>query len=164
MRIRIRRNRRPELWKGIAAGLAGGLAGSWAMGVFHQMVSNRSGQGREEDSTVKAASAVSESVLRHRLTDGEKKWAGPAVHYAFGAVMGGIYGGLAERIPGAHPALGAPFGAAVYGGAHAGAVPALGLSKPLTRSSVREEAPEFAAHLVYGLTVGVVSRIARAAI
>jgi len=38
-----------------------------------------------EDSTVKAASAVSQKIFHHQLTPNEKKIAGPAMHYGFGA-------------------------------------------------------------------------------
>jgi putative membrane protein len=54
---------------------------------------------QDEDSTVKTASAISEGVFRHALTEDEKKVAGPAVHYAFGAGVGGVYGALAEMAP-----------------------------------------------------------------
>ncbi|HJZ96510.1 MAG TPA: DUF1440 domain-containing protein, partial [Candidatus Solibacter sp.] len=63
--------------------------------------------------------------------------------------------------------LGVPFGAVVYAGAHAGAVPALGLSESPTKSRARDEVGEFLGHLVYGvvtdLTRRAVIRVARAA-
>src|SRR5947207_11647545 len=47
---------------------------------------------QNDDATVKTASAISESVFDHELTKKEKKIAGPAVHYAFAAAMGALYG------------------------------------------------------------------------
>jgi uncharacterized membrane protein YagU involved in acid resistance len=42
------------------------------------------------------------------------------------------------------------FGAAIWLDAHVIAVPALGLSEPVTNSPMSSEAREFGAHLVYG--------------
>ena len=54
--------------------------------------------------------------------------------------------------------MGAPFGAALYLGAHAAAVPALGLSKPVTRKPLKDEAGEFLGHLVYGVVTDMTRR------
>lgn len=50
----------------------------------------------QDDATVKAARAISEGVLGHKLEEREKRAAGAAVHYAFGTVTGGFYGAVAE--------------------------------------------------------------------
>jgi hypothetical protein len=52
-----------------------------------------------DDATVKAASAISQAVLHRQLTSDEKRVAGPMVHYAFGSVVGGLYGAMAEVVP-----------------------------------------------------------------
>src|SRR6185295_9863756 len=120
-----------DLWKGLAAGLIGGLVASWTMNRF-QDVWSKLVEGSEswpdnqfqnvwcefaeglkespgsqvskpgpepdvqEDTTVRAASAVAESLFDHRLTQSEKKIAGPAVHYILGTGVGGLYGAAAE--------------------------------------------------------------------
>ena len=89
-------------WKSFAGGAIGGLAASYAMSQFHSLwnaaAKKRSGESGE-DATVKTASAISENVFQHELTKPEKQWAGPVVHYAFGAVCGALYGALAEAAP-----------------------------------------------------------------
>ena len=72
--------------------------------------------------------------------------------------MGALYGTAAELLPRAGAGAGAPFGAALYAGAHAIAVPAFGLAPPVTRNPVPAEAGEFGAHLVYGLVTDAVRR------
>jgi hypothetical protein len=53
----------------------------------------------QDDTTVKTASAISEGIFGHKLTKSEKKIAGPAVHYALGTRVGGLYGAVAEVSP-----------------------------------------------------------------
>jgi uncharacterized membrane protein YagU involved in acid resistance len=155
----IKRHQHP--WKTLVAGALGGLAGSLAMGQFYSLLIRDKGTSSDEskeDSTVKAASEISESIFHHELTLQQKKFAGPAVHYLFGASMGAAYGTFLEVGDLTCTGWGMPFGAAVWLGAHVIAVPALNLSEPITRSSPATEGAEFAAHLVYGVVVEGVRR------
>ena len=106
--------RKPSIWRGLLAGIAGGVAGSVAISQFHALagrwVKNSQPQQQGEDSTVKAASAVSETILDRPLEPNEKKPASQAVHYAFGTGVGAAYGALAEWKPAVARAAGAPFG------------------------------------------------------
>jgi putative membrane protein len=160
------RPRHRKVWKGLAAGIAAGLVASWAMSQFHALATKFSSMpslesGQDEDSTVKTAAAISEGVFRHALTKDEKKVAGPAVHYGFGAGVGGVYGALAEMAPLVTRGGGMPFGVAVWLGAHVITVPALGFSKPVTESPLPVEAGELAAHVVYGAVVEFLRRSIR---
>ena len=155
------RKYRESPWIGMAAGLAGGLAGSMAIGQFLHIWSKLTESKLEEEgmqSTVKAASAVSESVLDHPLTEEEKPKAGTAVHFGFGGLAGALYGAAAAKSTAVSTAVGIPFGAAVYVGAHAAAVPALGLGKPVTEKSAMDEAGELFGHLVYGVVTDLTRR------
>ena len=116
---------------------------------------------KEEDSTVKAAAAISEGVFRHALAEEEKKAAGTAMHYGFGASVGGVYGAVAEMTPLVTRGGGVPFGTAVWLGAHVIVVPALGLSRPVTQSRLPKEIAELAAHFVYGAVTELIRRLIR---
>jgi uncharacterized membrane protein YagU involved in acid resistance len=133
------------------------------MGQFHALFSETQSprDGNEEDSTVKAASAVSHIVLSRELRPDEKTMAGTAVHYAFGTLVGAGYGLAAEYRPAAQAGWGTLFGAAVWLGAHVITVPALGLAQPVTHSTPRKEAAEFGAHLVYGAVAESIRRFLR---
>ena len=163
MRIDLRRSP----WKGFLAGAIGGLAGSFAMSQFHSLVlrdvptSSEAGEAGKEDSTVRAASAISRAVFHHELTAEQKKLAAPGMHYGFGASMGAIYGTLVESLPPEYLGWGIPFGVAVWLGAHVITVPALGLSQPVTRSASGAEAAEFGGHLVYGAVAEILRRLLR---
>jgi uncharacterized membrane protein YagU involved in acid resistance len=126
---------------------------------FQKMES--SAEEKREDSTVKTASAFSERVFHHELTPQQKKIAGPAVHYGFGASVAACYGAAVEVLPFLRTGWGMPFGAAVWLGAHVITVPALGLAEPVTRSTPRRETVEFGAHLLYGALVEGVRRLLR---
>jgi hypothetical protein len=122
------------------------------------------GEAPTDDATVKAASAVSEGIFDHKLTKGEKKIAGPAVHYAFGTSVGGLYGAVAEVAPEVTAGAGLPFGAAFWLVADETAVPLLGLSKAPTEYPLSTHAYALASHFVYGLTAEAVRRTVRGAL
>jgi hypothetical protein len=83
----------------------------------------------QDDTTVRAASTISEALFDHKLTQSEKKIAGPAVHYSLGTSVGGLYGVAAETAPEVTAGKGLPFGAAFWLVVDEGAVPFLGFSK-----------------------------------
>jgi putative membrane protein len=169
---------------GVAAGIAGGLAGAYLMNRFHaawgaaadSLSPGPGGQkqpaappqvadGQEDEpATARAADAVAQSVFDHRLTADEKRVAGPAVHYLFGAIMGGVYGGLAERARRATALGGVPFGTTLWLFADEIGVPAAGLAPPSTASPLGTHVRALLAHVVYGLTTEGVRRGLRAAL
>ncbi len=181
-----RRNRREtEVWKGLAAGVAGGLAASWVMNQFQSLLT-RLAEGRsrphgaqseqqgsphhgiaralqergsdapDDNAAIRMASAVSELGFNHKLEKSEKETAGAVAHYAMGAASGGIYGAAAELLPDVTVGAGLPFGAAVWLVADEGVVPALGLSKSPVEYPLSTHAYALASHLVYGLATEVV--------
>jgi putative membrane protein len=171
LRERTSADDRPAVWKGVIAGMAGGLAASWAMNQFQAQWSRLSPQPaksecdrKSDDATVRTASAISESIAGHRLTAREKEIAGPVVHYAFGCTVGAMYGGMAEVLPLAAKGWGVPFGAAVWLTADEIGVPALGLGGKPTEVPASTHAYALASHLVYGVTADAVRRTVRAAL
>jgi len=154
---------KPNPSRGLLAGAVGGLIAYFAMSPFHSAFQNleSSDQHKQEDSTVKIASAVCRRIFHHQLTPQQKNIAGPAVHYGFGASIATFYGAAVEILPVLRTGWGLPFGVAVWLGAHVITVPALGLSEPVTSSTPRREAVEFGAHLVYGAVVEGVRRLLR---
>ena len=117
-----------------------------------------------DDTTMKAASAVSEGVFGHKLTQSEKKIAGTAVHYLLGTGVGGLYGAAAEIAPNVTTGGGLPFGAVFWLVVDEGAVPLLGLSKGPMAYPPSTHAYALSSHLVYGLTAEVVRRAIRGAL
>jgi uncharacterized membrane protein YagU involved in acid resistance len=167
---------------GILAGVAGGLIASWVMNEFitgpgkrlKQAVQSdernqqdhaeeqRSAEAPQEDATMKAADAIVNTATggRHLSWEGKQK-GGPVVHYAFGSLMGGIYGGLAEISPAVTAGFGTTFGSVLFGGADLVAVPALHLAPPQSSKLSPALVTPFSAHLVYGATTEIIRRLMR---
>jgi uncharacterized protein DUF1440 len=170
----------PDVLKGLAAGMIGGLVASWVMEEFqyawtevsksmqekganksscaNNEEQSQSREAEQEPATVKAAEAVSEKIFGHQLAKDEKKLAGDAVHYVTGGASGAIYGAAAELIPEVTAGAGIPFGTAVWLIVDEGAVPLLGLSKAPTAYPVSTHVYALASHFVYGITTEVVRR------
>lgn len=182
-----------NVYKGVAAGVVGGLAGSLAMNQFQglwgklmaneerphgaqslQQGSPEHGIGRElaergvdephDNAAVRIGNVVSELVFDHHLTKSEKEKAGAIAHYAMGATSGAIYGAMAEVMPAATVAEGLPFGAAVWLLADEAIVPAAGLSRKPNEYPASIHAYAFASHLVYGVATELVRRAVRRAL
>ena len=155
---------RGSLVRGAFAGFVGGLLAAGAMSLAHRLVADMvpkpeaSETQPADDATVKVASQALRLIGRP-LAEDEKPLAGSIVHYGFGAVIGSVYGAVAEVMPRVTVALGLPFGIAVWLGAHVIAVPALGLADPPMRRPVGKDPEEFGLHLVYGLTTELVRRL-----
>ena len=152
-------------WRGIIAGLVGGVIAAGAMSLVHKGLGGFAAeQQQSEDATVKVADGITRRLANRPVPEDKKPLAANLVHYAFGASVGGVYGGVAEVAPRATAALGLPFGVAVWLGAHVMMVPALGLAAPPTRQPPPKEALEFFLHLVYGAVTEVVRRFVRKAL
>ena len=169
-----------HLARGIVAGIVGGLVASWVMNQFMENLGPQlqkavekedaerkpqppeSGE-KPDDATMKTADAVVSAVTGGRhLSHEEKEKGGPIVHYAFGALMGAVYGAVAEEMPTAKIGFGTAFGAALFTGADLVAVPALNLSQSSGDEPISSLATPFAAHLVYGAATEAVRRLVRA--
>jgi uncharacterized membrane protein YagU involved in acid resistance len=167
--------------RGTLAGIAGGLAASWVMNVFMSSLGGKiteslmsdedkvqqqlkqqekeESSAPEEDATMKAAEGIVHAVSRgQHLSHEERKKAGPVVHYAFGALVGGFYGAMAECSDWTSVGFGTAFGTLLFVGADLIAVPAFGLAPSATEQPMAAHATPLAAHLVYGATTDLLRR------
>jgi putative membrane protein len=154
-----------KVYRGFIAGGIGGLAASWIMPRFQFLLSHALGyssphEGQGEDATVKTAQRISSALLGHQLSAEEKKTAGPLVHYVYGTGIGALYGGLAQNCELTTSGFGAAYGAAAWALGDEIAVPALGLGKKPAEIPVSQHLQLLAAHLVYGVTLEGVRRLA----
>lgn len=165
-----------DIVKGALAGAAAGIAAGFVMVQFQklwtqwqpelnprqereetpkhrQAAQQEDGKQHSEDATVKLADRVSRSVLKHELSEGEKKIAGPAVHYGFAATAGAMYGALAETNRLSTAGFGTLFASALFIAADEVAVPAMRLSPPPQRVSMDKHLFGVVSHLVYGVVL-----------
>jgi putative membrane protein len=107
---------------GVVAGVAGGLAAAWLVQEFLT------------------------------IQEGTRLQTEPRVNYAFGAVAGGVYGGLAEYSPAVRSGFGATFGGMLFSVADRMEIPAL--------NACPKTAP-IASHVLFGVTAELVRRVVR---
>ncbi len=163
--------------KAVLAGVAGGLAGTCAMNYVQRAWTlavdgdhprdsaagkhdSRDWQERTEhrNSNELAANRLAVALTGSPLTGDRLAAAAVAVHFAFGAAMGALYGAGA-RSRKARAAQGAAFGLAVWMAADEVAMPALGLSASPARRPLEKRAQSMVAHLAFG----IVAELTRAA-
>ena len=191
-----------NVWKGCAAGIAGGLTATIVMTGFQeawQAISRRSSNDSKEGYSEKQASRLdaedsqtespsrnmgkqksasenpTEKVARKvvsvagtELSSSAKKKGGMVVHYAFGTLVGGLYGAALEFAPRRYRRSplrsGLVMGSTLFAAADEIALPALSLTEGPTKTPVSAHIYGLLSHLVYGATAGLVTRELRKAI
>jgi uncharacterized membrane protein YagU involved in acid resistance len=163
-----------EVWKGAVAGAVGGLVGSWMMNEVSpviEKIASAAGNGHQqrqtasseepEDATMITAEKISKAVAGIRLTKEQKKKGGTIVHYAFGALMGALYGAATEILPPVRSLAGLPFGAALFVGVDEVMLPVAGIAKMPNEYPPSSHLSGLGQHLVYGVTTEFVRRTLR---
>ncbi len=172
MRFRRRRHHveTSDVMKGVLAGLAGGLAATWAMSRIQEAMSRAGGDGGDpsealgERAVVRGVGTASKNLFHRRLSRSEKRKVGRAVHYGFGSAVGGLYGAAAEFSPRARYGGGTAYGAALWLAGDELGGPALGFGLPPHRKPARTQAAALATHLGFGVVAELVRRGVRRAL
>ena len=178
---------RPNLGRGLLIGATAGIAATLVMDQFqkfatagqraiekqkklaegeskwaiaHERVAQEQREQHQEDSTEKVARHISQAIGT-QLPDDQKRHAGQAVHYAFGTLMGAVYGVAAELAPEVTTGGGTAFGTLLFLGADEVAVPAFKLSPPPNMTPAGAHLQHWAAHVVYGGTLELTRNLLR---
>src|SRR5258708_12122275 len=120
--------REPSVWKGAVAGVVGVIVASWALNEFSSLIktvaesgsngqkqkAKKSGEQQQEDPTITTAEKISETVADIKLNKEQKQTVATVVHYAFGALMGAVYGAAAEVAPPVKSLAGLPYGSPLF--------------------------------------------------
>lgn len=181
------RRHRPNVFRGVVTGITAGLAATLIMDQFQKLSSaskkvaekqlrlahheseeaiereqqQQAAQAAQlEGSTEKVARKIAEAAGKE-LPAEQKKKAGQAVHYAFGTLMGAVYGVTAELIPEVTTGGGTAYGTLLFLAADEVAVPAFQLSPPPTETPATDHLQYWAAHVVYGGSLELVRSILR---
>ena len=163
-----------DLVKGAVAGAAAGLLASFVMNQFQTAWSTAEKQispgdgdddGEGEDpATVKAADQAARAATGRPLPEAAKAPAGQVVHYTTGAVLGAVYGALAEVFPTITAGFGSAYGTLVNLVLDEGLVPALGLGPSPFKTPFKTHAYGAASHSVFGVALELGRRAARNAL
>lgn len=164
------------------AGLAGGLAGAFAMNLFARAVGaarngreadgaapghDRVGRGMQppqaegsarDDAAVRVGTAAYETLTGDAPTRKGRSWLGSAAHYGFGAGAGMCYALAASRAPLLRAGFGTLYGTLVWALADEGVVPALGLSRGPRELPAGVHLYSLCGHWIYGATLDAFQR------
>lgn len=99
-----------------------------------------------------------EGLFDIKLQPSRARLVNNAMHWAYGALNGAVYGILAESSPRRRVSYGLPFGAAVWVGDYV-TLPAVGLYKPIWEYDVKTLADDLSAHLVFGIATAATLRL-----
>ena len=166
----FRKHPKHSVWKGLAAGLIGGLAASWAANLLYRKLTESPKGSRTNDKPLKAekelgqqepaidqpTTTISPGVFHQILAERERKKGIPAIQYAFGSAIGGLYGATAEILPKVTTGFGMPLAAVLWLGPDGVGNRTSGLSKALTNLPASSHLSMFASHLVYGFITEVI--------
>jgi|SRR5687768_7823075 len=96
--------------------------------------------------------------IADHMSEGELVAATLISHFSYGALFGSMYVLLEQRMPLESSIKGALAGLALWVGSYLGWLPALGILPPATRHPWRRNLLMIVAHLVWGVTMGVVAQ------
>lgn len=145
----------------IGIGVIGGLAAALAMNQFQAVAAKAFGQrgSNDDPATIKAADTLARATSREPVTQKYRETAGMAVHYATGAVLGGLYGALTHWRPAAATGLGVPFGLATMLAVDDALVPAFGWGPAPQDTPAATHGYSAASHAVFGVVLDAVRRL-----
>jgi hypothetical protein len=152
----------------LAKGVAAGLAGTALMTAYQEAVSRARGGSAiaetmkeprtwaEAPAPAQLAKKLSEGVVGKRVvTKRQAPFLANAVHWSYGAALGGLYGLASSRLEKKPAVQGLAFGTAVWGFAYASLAP-LGIYEAPWRYPAKTLGIDLSYHLVYGLGVAAV--------
>ena len=106
--------------------------------------------------------AVKAGIEPH-LNEPERHTATIVAHFGFGAAAGAMYATVQEKLPLSPMIGGACFGCAVWAASYLGWIPALRILPPATEHPARRNAIMITAHVVWGVSAGLLLQRAAAA-
>lgn len=171
------RHRETKLLAGLAAGVVGGIVATWALDKYQQgaveatrraevavnaeptLSRQQADQLREQHrGHAEAAHRIAKSTIGRKLSRTQQRNAAAIVHYAAGALAGGIYGLTAEILPGVRRWYGMGYSKFIFLGASEPLLPWLGLTPRQTAQVTPAGLP---APLVFGAALETTRRFLR---
>ena len=146
-------SRKRSLPKGLLAGLIGGIVGAGVVLVAEEIFPPRP-EDEPSPLAILASGGKSEPATIPPSTY-------QALHFAVGAVAGGIYGAAAEMEPSLAAWRGAAFGVALNRITHESMLPRLGLAPSKEEQSTQARVSGWISHAAYGIATDSVRRIVR---
>jgi hypothetical protein len=157
-----RKRREVKLLGGLAAGVIGDIVATWALDRYQEgstpIVSRRPEDQLQEQERAHAevAERITKAPFGKRLSRTQRRNAAPIVHYAVGALTGGIYGLTAEVLPIIRRGYGTGYSNLLFLGGSEALLPWFNVGRRKVQSSGGLTAP-----LVYGAVLETTRRVLR---
>jgi hypothetical protein len=167
-----------SLFGGLAAGFIGGIVATWVLDKYQQgalevtrRAENAVGAGPvlshyQEDQMhdqqrahAETADRLARSTLGKGLSRRQRRGAVPIVHYAVGALAGGVYGLAAEFIPAVRAGYGTGYASLLFMGGSQALLPGFGFGVLNSRAATQGDG--LSGHIVYGATLEATRRLLR---
>ena len=155
------RDPRPDTWRGLVAGLAGGFAGSLVMGAIQAGVERMDGALKtepEEPPRWSGGTSPAAATTPAAPIASPRGVRSTAAMSAVGAAVGGIYGIGVEHLPILGIGEGIPAGAVLMIAADEALLPALNLAPAPMERRLLSHVATLTAGMSYGLTTELVRR------
>jgi hypothetical protein len=172
-----RKRREVKLLGGLAAGVVGGIVATWALDRYQEgslettrraenetgatpIVSRRQEDQLQEQERAHAevAERITKATFGKRLSRTQRRNAAPIVHYAVGALTGGIYGLTAEVLPIVRRGYGTGYSNLLFLGGTEALLPWFNVGRRKVHSS---RSGGLTAPLVYGAVLETTRRVLR---
>jgi putative membrane protein len=167
-----------KLFSGLAAGFIGGIVATWVLDKYQQgalevtrraegavgagPVLSRYQEDRMHDQQrahAETADRLARSTLGKGLSRAQRRNAAPIVHYAVGALAGGVYGLAAEFIPAVRAGYGTGYAGLLFMGGSQALLPGFGFGALNSRAATQGDG--LSGHIVYGATLEATRRLLR---
>jgi ferric-dicitrate binding protein FerR (iron transport regulator) len=175
---KVRRRTRPVA--GLVAGIIGGVVATWVLDNYQRGAAAATREGekaagldpvlsRQQEEQQKGhqrahgevAERVTRAISGTGLSSRQRRQAAPYVHYAVGAIAGGIYGFSVEIVPMVRTGYGTGYASLLFLGGQELLVPGLDLGPAPQKTPSAVQAGGLSAHMVYGATLETVRRLLR---
>jgi putative membrane protein len=150
--------RKRSLTKGLLAGLLGGVAGAAVILIAEEIFPP---QLEDKSALIPALATAAEASLPPTEPARIKSLQYKALHWAFGAAAGGLYGIATEIEPSLAAWRGAAFGVALNRLTHESLLPRMGLTPSKEEQSTQARVSSWISHAAYGVATDSVRRIVR---
>jgi putative membrane protein len=166
-----------KLLGGLAAGVLGGLVATWVLDKYQEgaIEATRRVEGaanaepafsRQQEEQLReqqrahaeAAQRIARSTTGRKLSRSQQQTAAPIVHYAAGALAGGVYGLTAEILPGVRRWYGMGYSKFIFLGSSEPLLPWLGLTP---RQKAQVTPAGLPAPLIFGAALETTRRVLR---
>lgn len=154
------KNENATTWKGVVAGVVGGLAGAAAMRAYEHFIADNadSYQTAQFSPTVQATNAFRKLTSKPELSRQAAIDVQRTGSIPFGAAVGGVYGLLTETFPAVQDNTGLSLSTLMYSAVHQAPQKPVSMLTTLVKDPGKPQSKELISLAIFGVTTELVRR------